>query len=191
MNGRGIEKSGDPLATPISAISARPQQPSQLPSMNVGRQSKIVEKPNYAQLVKEMESAEPSGISEFEDSPLQHSPVQPVHEESPAPEIEHQYPAPRFVQPPPPAYVPIQPPQETVRETAEKPKLSPIEANKNLIILAVVVAAVLKFAAPRLRAYPKFLSNSELGLNLPGIFAVSIIIVALYKLITHLSDHKA
>jgi hypothetical protein len=187
-------KSGDPFATPISAVAnPKPSMPSQLQSMSVKKQSPMLEKPNYQSLVAEMQAEPPSQLPTIEEED-----VFPIEATSPPPapsarlsekvalsEPTEPYPPPRFVQSPHPvAAAPASSPPP-IAPITEKSGL--IEKNKNLIILLIVTAAILKFAAPRLRVYPRFVSNSELGLNLVGIVAVSVLIVLAYKLVTSMA----
>jgi hypothetical protein len=157
--------------------------------MSTKKSSPLVEKPNYQTLVAQMESEPPAPAPLYDEDvlPVEPAPVRAIPPrvvETIAPSVDP-YPPARSISPPP-APSPPPPPPAT---TPDKPGL--IEANKNLIVLFVVAAAVLKFAAPRLRAYPRFVSNSELGLNLVGVTAVSVFIVVIYKLITHMANLKA
>lgn len=179
-------KSADPFATPIASIAGgvRPSAPESLPSMATKRQHSIPEKPNYQQLVSEMQSEPPEQPAFVEESvdfapPV---PIQPRRVETIEP-VAEPYPPPRTVMPaatPPPPPPPAAP--------VEKPGL--VEANKNLIVLFAITFLAIKFAAPKLRAYPRFVSNSELGLNIVGIVAVSVLIVTVYKLTVHMANLK-
>jgi hypothetical protein len=187
-------KTSDPLATPIAALAGvRPASQESLPSMSTKREMPLVEKPNYQTILAQMASEPPPPPPVYEDDIFPADPppraIPPRFAETMAPSREPYPPsrsiAPPQAAPPPPPATAAAPPVVS----SEKPGI--VEANKNLIVLFVIAAAVLKFAAPRLRAYPRFVSNTELGLNLVGVAAVSILIVSIYKLVTHMANLKS
>lgn len=164
-------KTTDPLATPIAALAT-------VPTLSVRRESTQLELPSYASLMNEASRPPVEDIRpvEYEDA------ISPVY-------------------PPPPQQQQVQ--QEIVQEEKsekkkkkkthypsidvaepKKPSAFSLDANKNLIILGVIVALVLKLGAPKLRTIARFNSPVGIGLNVAGVLAISIIITVSYKAVT-------
>jgi hypothetical protein len=172
-------KSSDPLATPISAIM-------QKPVVNPRHEKPPIDEPmTYSQLAAQ--ATAPPSMQEF--SPVHEEPemdtIEPVYQPQPEP-VYHQ-PVQYIQQPPPPPQ-----PQAMYRggfieeaPPAKKKSSFSIEANKNLLILLAVTAAVLTLAAPKLRTVPRFATTSGIGLNLQGVIAISAAIVLGYKAVTY------
>lgn len=173
-------KSSDPLATPISAIMKKPV-------VNPHHEKPPTEEPmTYSQLAAQ--ATDPPPMQEF--APVHEEPemdvIEPVYQ--PQPEPVYQQPAQYFQQPPPPPQ-----PQAMYRgglveeavPTKKKSSSFSIEANKNLLILLAVAAAVLTLAAPKLRTVPRFATTSGIGLNIQGVIVISAAIVLGYKAVTY------
>lgn len=175
-----MNASADPLATPVSSL---PPPVTQLKS-----EQPIPQKPMYAELLKEMS-----------DEMQQQQTPPPQHEAMPMPMPASSQPPPPQPQPQPqqqPSYYYPPPPPAPAAVTAARPAAAASSlfspgANKNLAILAVVVAIALKVVAPRMRAYPRFSSHSGIGLSLVGVVALSAGVVVAYRALTYAAGLSA
>ena len=180
-------KSADPLATPISAIS-------QKPAVNPRHEKAPMEAPmTYSQLAAQATEPSPPEIAPMYDEPPRMEAIEPVYQ--PQPEAMYHPPVQLPVYTPPP---PQQTPQPMFRgglleeaQPAKKPSSFSVESNKNLLVLLIVTALVLKLAAPKLRGVPRFATTSGIGLNLQGVLLTSVIVVLGYKMVIYAAGIKA
>ena len=187
----------DPLGTPVNTIV--------LPVQQLKSEQPSVEKPMYAELMRDVQSPPPAAASvhgggdyagrggggrdELPQPIAQSRRPQPPQSPQHAPvarqmeydEAEAAYAPPAratYVAPPPP-------PQSAQPQPKMKKSALSVEAQRNSLVLLSVTALALQFLAPRIRVYPRFTSNSGLGLSYTGVAVVSLAIVLGYKSIVY------
>jgi len=174
-------KSADPLATPISAIS-------QKPAVNPRHEKAPLDAPpmTYSQLAAQATEPPQPELAPMYDEPQRMEVIEPVYQ--PQPEVAYQPPVQLPMYTPPIQQVPVAQPMLRgglleEAQPAKKASSFSLESNKNLLILMIVVALVLKLAAPKLRGIPRFATMSGIGLNIQGVLLISVGIVVGYRAI--------
>ena len=189
-------KTMDPLGTPVNSIV--------LPVQQLKSEQAAVTKPMYAELMRDVQSPPPTasvhggdygghagpGHDELPQPIAQTRRPQPPQSPQHAPvarQMEYDEAEAAYAPPPRPTYAvsPPPPPQSTQTQLKMKKSALSVEAQRNSLVLLSVTAIVLHFLAPRIRVYPRFTSNSGIGLSYTGVAVVSLAIVVGYKAITY------
>lgn len=171
----------DPLATAISKLPPpimqhKSEQPA--PQMQV-----------YADVLREMESSQVAAASPVQQqqaavaAAVAVEPIVPQHVPQPS-SPEPQPPAYHRVLEKPPPPLPPPPPRLGRSPAGSGGWRGTLSENRNLVLLAMVVAAALYIGLPRMRRMTRF-AGADGQLSLAGVVALSVVIVVVYKALSY------